>query len=200
MAEQHRDWATLPLDADRPRVVVIGGSEAAGKGASDGEHHWSSIVAAARGWDEVNLARAGTGYLTEAEPDVCGQRACPNFPAVVAEAVALGPSVVIISGGNADASLPLDEVAAAIGATIDAVRVGLPEATIIAVGPLASTPTDDLIRLDAAVKQAASAGGVKFVSLLAPNVLTGDMVSEGGTVLNDAGHAAVAARVVAAVA
>lgn len=195
-----QDFPTLTFDAERPLAVFIGGSQAAGAGASDTEQRWTSLLADGRGWEEENIARSETGYVTAAEPAMCAQDRCPSFRDSVAETVAQGPGVVVVSGGDRDLGLPPSEVGDAIAATYRGLRTGLPNATIIAVGPMFTTsaPSQDILAIDAAVQEAASSIGATYVSLIAPNVLNPSMLSADGTVINDAGHAAVAARVAAA--
>lgn len=195
-----QSWPVLPLDEDRPVAIFLGGSAAAGDGASDAVHRWASILAEARGWEESNLARAGTGYLTDSEPGKCGQPTCPNLRDALAEAVKVGPGIVVVSGGEIDQVDEADPVDAAITATYQGLRIGLPNARIIAVGPAStvSEPDARVVAIDASVQRAASAIGATYVSLLTPNVLSRSMLSADGTVVNDAGHAAIAARIAAA--
>lgn len=193
-------WPVLALDEDRPIAIFLGGSAAAGAGASDAVHRWTSILAEARGWEEANLARPGTGYLTGAKPGKCGQGTCPNFRDALAEAVKRGPGIVVVSGGEVDQVKPSDAVDTAVTATYQGLRIGLPNANIIAVGPVSTTsePKARIVAIDAAVQRAASAVGATYVSLLTPNVLSRSMLSADGNVINDAGHAAIAARIAAA--
>src|SRR4051812_899287 len=46
------------------RVVFIGDSYSAGVGNSDHSKRWTTIVAKAEGWREINIAKGATGYLT----------------------------------------------------------------------------------------------------------------------------------------
>lgn len=193
-------WPVLALDEDRPVAIFLGGASAAGAGASDQGHRWTSVLASARAWVEVNLAKTGTGYLTESEPAVCGQPACPNFQNALAEAVNSGPGIVVVSGGEVDEVEDSDAIDAAIAATYQGLRTGLPNATIVAVGPQSTTPepSSSVVAVDAAVQREAAAIGATYVSLLEPNPLSPSMLSAEGDVINDGGHAAIAARVAAA--
>ncbi|TFD31736.1 SGNH/GDSL hydrolase family protein [Cryobacterium cryoconiti] len=195
-----QSWPVLTLDEDRPVAVFLGGSSAAGGGSSDEVNRWSSILSEARGWEEANLARNGTGYLIGAQPDECGQPTCPNIRDALAEAVEAGPGIVVISGGEFDQAEDFETVNDAVRTTYQGLRVGLPNASIIAVGPVStvSEPTAPIVAIDAAVQREAAAIGATYVSLLAPNVLSRAMLSADGAVINDAGHAAIAARIAAA--
>lgn len=183
-----------------PRAVFIGDSYTQGTGASDKETtRWTSLVAANKGWEQINLGRGGTGYVTTSGVNGCGKEYCPSYPEMIAEAVAAQPDLVVVAGGQNDlramADTP-DVVIAGINTTYSSLRAALPGARIIAVGPsTASTVNNTVIALDEAVKAAAAANGAEYISLLDPAVLTPEMIAPDGSHANDAGHAAIAARV-----
>ena len=182
------------------RAVFIGDSYTRGTGASSPALRWTSLVAVARGWQEQNLGLGGTGYLTTAGVKGCGQASCPSYPDVVDEAVAAEPEIVVVGGGQNDfrafESDP-QAVVDAVDETYARLRRGLPEAQLIAVGP--STPgrvTGTVKAMDAAVQKAAEANRVTYVSLIRPEpVLSRDMVIADGVHVDDAGHRAIADRV-----
>jgi hypothetical protein len=185
---------TLAADPPRPVAVFIGDAYSAGIGASEGAKRWTSIVASSQGWEEVNLAHGGSGYLSDGGDDDCGGAPCVNYQTTVADAVRLGAAVVVVAGGSNDQDGDIDAVNAAVLSTYQGIRVGLPSAKIIAVGPTAPEVTADLRAIDGAVERAATAVGATYVSLLDPPVVTAAPLPDGAFV-DDEGHAAIADRV-----
>ena len=197
--------ATTPTPSPTARplaAVFMGDSYSAGMGASAPALRWTTLVADQEGWIELNAARAGTGYLKASGGTLCGNELCPNYLHVVPHVIRAEPGVVVVAGGQNDlGAFPAKRAAtiAAITQTFADLRRGLPGARIVAVGP--STPwaiTPDLIALDAAVQDAAAMVGAEYLSLIKPNVLVPAMISPDGVHVSDAGHAAIAARVIAA--
>lgn len=190
-----RETGTFPVVqavSNQPIAVFLGGSESVG---TKGHASWPTLVSQARGWQQVNLAHAGTGY---AQTGSCGSQTCPTFLESVPQVVALNPQIVVVAGGwqeNGDKT----DVSVQVAQTFQTLHQGLPHATIIAVGPGSSDakPSDAVLNTDAAVKTAASSLGLVYVSLLDPPLLSQSMFADGA--LNDSGQAAIAARIAAAV-
>jgi lysophospholipase L1-like esterase len=184
-------------------AAFIGDSATQGAGASGPETRWVTLVATAEGWEPLNLGRSGTGYLSSAEPTVCGKTKCPNYQEMARIAVVQKPDVVLVSGGQSDFDMFAKDpaaVTAAISSTYDVLRAGLPDATIYAIGPLTTGPINKAtIAFDAAVRDAATKAKATYVSLLEPNVVKSSFIGPDGVHLNDAGYAALAARVEEAV-
>lgn len=179
-------------------VVFIGDSYTHGTGSSSKAMRWSSLVSAAAGWTEQNLGRGGTGYKKTSSKNGCGLQYCPNYAEMVAQAAALHPGVVVVSGGQNDFRSDFAEVEPMISKTYSDLRAALPDAEIIAVGPsIIGTVGPSVIGFDAAVQSAAAAVGARYVSLSSPDVLEPSMATEDGGHVADSGHAAIAAAVVA---
>jgi len=187
---------TVVADAEPPLAAFIGDSYAAGTGATSIKRRWTTLVAADQGWRELNLARQGTGYLATASVDECGQPTCPNYEVMLRDAVRARAAVVVVSGGQDDGPRDPARVARAVQATYEAVRVGLPDAEIIAVGPSAIEPSSRIRAVDDAVREAAADVDATYVSLLRPTVIKPAMVAEDEVNVNNAGHAAIARRVI----
>lgn len=180
-------------------AVFIGDSYTQGIGASGPGRRWVSLVSVKEGWEPQNLGRSGTGYLATGSPSECGQVKCPNYVAMVPLAVAVHPDFVFVSGGQSDFETFLKDPASvitAIDATYSSLRAGLPDTPIYAIGPSATgAVTKQILEFDTAVNAAAKRVGATYVSLLQPNIIKPTFVAADRAHVNDAGHAAIAARV-----
>jgi len=197
------DSPTPASPTDRDVAVFLGDSYTQGWGASEPIARWTTLVAYGAGWTEVNQGQGGTGYVTTAGVASCGQDDCPTYPDRVADIVAAAPDVVVIAGGQNDRwALATDPalVQAAVDRTFSLLREGLPNARLIAVGPSTAEPATAMItELDGWVRAAADRVDAEYVSLLDPVVIQSDMVAPDGVHVNDAGHRAIADRVLATV-
>ncbi|TFC05538.1 SGNH/GDSL hydrolase family protein [Cryobacterium adonitolivorans] len=184
-----------------PVAVFVGDSYTQGLGASSPVTRWSTLVAEEAGWTEVNQGLGGTGYVTAASAIDCGQKQCPTYPDRVADVIASAPDVVVIAGGQNDRwALGTDPqfVRAAVNETFRLIRAELPNARLIAVGPSTAEPaTAMLTDLDGWVQAAAHRVDAEYVSLLDPVVIRAEMVVADGVHVDDAGHRAIADRVLA---
>jgi len=193
------DAAEPTTPAQAPVAVFLGDSYTQGYGAVPVERRWSSLVAADAGWTEVNQGLGGTGYVTTATPHACGLDACPTYVERVPGVIAAAPDIVVIAGGQNDrwalAGNP-ERVRAAVDATFDGIRQGLPDARMIAVGPSTAEPATALIvELDDWVQAAAERVGAEYVSLIDPVLIEESMVAPDGVHVTDAGYRALADRV-----
>lgn len=186
-----------PTASKLPTAVFMGDSYTQGVGASTVDKRWTSVLSVKEGWQEVNLGRGGTGYVTTSTS--CGLPACPAYPAMVADAVAAKPQTVVVSGGQNDfAAYSKDPAAveAAVRQVFQKLRAALPDVKIVAVGP--STPyglEKTVTALDASVQREAHAVGAAYVSLISPNVVAPEMLTADRSHVNDSGHAAIAKAV-----
>jgi lysophospholipase L1-like esterase len=186
----------------RGPVVFLGDSVTEGTSATSPAKRWTALVAAQLGQEEVNLGHARTGYLRQGPADSCGSQPCPSFSGSVEDVVAAKPATVVVTGGGNDTALPADDVAAAVSATLTALRKALPDARIYVVNPwwdLREVP-DSLAPLTTTVQVAAKEAGATFLDTKQPLVGSPALMVEGGTNPNDAGHAVLAKAVSAAIA
>jgi lysophospholipase L1-like esterase len=192
-----------PTPTAAPDAVFLGDSYTLGRGASARALGWTTLVAQKTGWTEVNQGVGGTGYNTVSGLVGCSAEYCPTYVTRAMDVIAADPDIVVVSGGQNDRPwLAADPAAvrAAVDETYRLIRQGLPDARIIAVGP--STPeaaTPAITELDAWVQAAALRVDAEYVSLLDPVTITAPMVAPDGVHVNDSGHRAIAARVIAAV-
>jgi len=189
--------------ATSPTAVFIGDSFTQGVGASGPEARWVTLVALKEGWEPLNLGQSGSGYVAVASTADCPDADCRTFPQSATLAVDDKPAVVVIAGSQSDseafAKTPAI-VEAAITATFQAVRAGLPNAKIIAMGvPSIGTPSKSVTAYDAKIKDAVLAVGGTFVNLLDPPLLKPSLIGPDGVHPNDAGYDAIAQRVEAGI-
>lgn len=201
VAAAYEAGKTLATTAARPLAAFIGDSYTQGYGASSKETNWVALVAAGKGWGNDNFGRGGTGYVTNSDLKGCGLAVCPNYQEMVEVAAGSMPAVVVVAGGQNDIPAFVADparVKAAIRATYADLRAALPNAEIVAVGP--STPFEidaGVVEFDQVVRDAAAVAGARYVSLIEPEVLQPDMVLSDKAHVNDAGHKAIAERVLA---
>lgn len=190
-----------PTPAPGP-VAFLGDSVTEGATASTPARRWTALVAAELGKKEVNLGHARTGYLRRGPANSCRAQPCPNFQAAVADVVAAKPSTVIVTGGGNDTPLRAEDVAAAVTTTLTSLHKALPEARLYVVNPwwdLREVP-DSLASLTATVRAAATTSGATFLDTQQPLVGKPELMVDGGTDPNDAGHLALATAVTTAIA
>lgn len=194
------EWPTMATSPQPPVALFIGDSYTSGSGASSTAKRWTTLVAASQGWRESNLALGGTGYLTSASAAQCGKPSCPDYRGVIAEAAQVDAAVVVVSGGASDRNQSIAAERDAISTFYRTVRESFPTAKVIAVGPIAPKARigASVVQMDEDVRSAAAAIGALYVDMLDPVVLSAKMVASDHANANDAGHAAIAARVEAA--
>jgi lysophospholipase L1-like esterase len=182
-----------------PLALFIGDSYAAGAGASTASARWTSLAAHELGWEEVNKARGGTGYVTASDRSGCGREYCPPFPEVLADPFDRVPDIVVISGGRNDPS-DLDAFRAGVAATLARVRSTWPEAELVVTNPLWDDnplPPGISARLDVIVDVAAQYDAL-VLDLGQPLVGRPEFVASDGVQPNDDGHQTIASAFVAA--
>lgn len=195
---------TPPDEPQEPVALFLGDSYTAGTGSSDDSSRWSSLVSSELDWDEVNQAQGGTGYISTSGVDGCGREYCPPYREVLDDlSETFTPDVVLVAGGQNDFDNLADNgdaVSDAIGATYDEIRSRFPDARLIAVGPSVLGPVSDIvIALDAEVQDAAATVDAEYVSMIDPPVLEPDMDTGDGAHVGNAGHQAIADRVLQAI-
>lgn len=194
-----RASTTTPDGGKHPIAVFVGDSYTTGYYASRPETRWSTRVARAEGWVEVNLGRPGTGYTASTVAAQCGWYACPAYSAMIPAIRQIHPPIVIVAGGLNDGRFATSSAeSGAIWRFYSSLRSALPHAEIIAVGPnYVGTGANQpfALKQDADVKRSAQRVGARYVDMLHPNVLAPADVYSDGIHPNDDGHAAIAARV-----
>ncbi|PVZ95896.1 hypothetical protein DDQ50_05370 [Amnibacterium flavum] len=177
-----------PDDA-APRVVVIGQSPTSDPGG------WPGQLANARGFEVVALLTSDSSYLPAAG---CSGDACRTYADLVTEAIALDPDYVVVAGGASVAGVDQSTILSIVRSTLAGLRVGLPDATILAAGPLPDAADQTgATYLDGVIRQVTADLGLSYVSLSAPPVVLAPD-SAVPPALDAGGAADVASRVAAA--
>lgn len=181
---------TPTADAAPATVAFLGDSYTAGEGATAPGRRWTTLLSAANNWIEVNVGAVGTGYSTAGSGP-----GASAFTSRVAQIVASAPDIVVVSGGRFDytSTASATEVSAAIAATFDLLRAGLPESQIVATSPIwdvEETPAR-LQEIASEVRAAVEGVGGLYLDVGQPLIRDEGLVAPGGIVPTDAGHAAL---------
>ncbi len=112
----------------RPVVVAIGDSIMKGHGLNAAQA-WPDLLAVENHWNLTNLACDGAGFGTAGDPNDCGT----NFSGLVQQAVALHPSVILISGSSNDLGVDNDALNVDTDTVAQNLRAALPTATIVGI-------------------------------------------------------------------
>jgi lysophospholipase L1-like esterase len=150
------------------------------------------------GWEEVNLGRGGTGYVTSSNAAGCGLQYCPTFVEMAEPAIATNPDIVVISGGQNDGTKVVRSAASKLFA---ALRKALPNARIYVISPLwrSTQIPASLQQISAEVKAAAAATGVTYVEVGNPLQDQPELFSADGTHPTAAGYKKLATAITAAI-
>jgi lysophospholipase L1-like esterase len=177
----------------RPIVAAfIGDSYTVGFAASTPDRRWTSLVAKAEGWEELNFGEAGSGYITKGFGGT-------SYLGRVEQVVKARPDVVFVAGGQNDASSNAD-VAAAVRAILLELRQGLPDAKIYVLGPTwpDTQPPAGLLVVEKAARDAAAEVDARFIPALDWLAGRPELIAPDGIHPNDAGHQEIANGVIAA--
>lgn len=162
------------------RTVFIGDSFTAGVGG-DGTR-WSSLFAHENGWDEVNLANGGTGYVSflsgPAARYACGANLCPDYLRAAEDVADRRPERIFVAGGRNDRKFPLQRVDAASKALFTKLRKENPQAKVYVISPFWSAteyPTW-LAQEAAAIERNAKATGCTYLQVGSPLTGRSDLI------------------------
>lgn len=174
-------------------AAFLGDSYTTGVGASTPALRWTTLVAQKEGWGEANFGEAGSGYITKGFDGT-------SYLRRVQEVIDVRPDIVVVAGGQNDLASNGD-VDAAVQATLELLREGLPVAKMYVVGPTWAQrqPPPKLVEIETAVRKAAAEVDAQFIPALDWIADRPDLMAPDNIHPNDAGHTLIADRVVAAV-
>jgi acyl-CoA thioesterase I len=143
-----------------PVLYVLGDSYATG--FTHGEDNaYPEVIEDRTCWDVEVDGEDGTGYVNP------GSRKNGQLTYLerVPRAVTAHPRIVLIQGSDNDIRYPPDQITRAAERTYDAVHTALPDARLVAVGPIQvpAVPLPQLERVRDALVQATSAKDVQFI-------------------------------------
>lgn len=126
------DASTVASSGAGPVVAFYGDSYTRGTGASAEETRWSTIIAAQRGWREINRSENGLGFVNRRDTMGAG---LDDIPSLIIDD---RPDIVFVTMGlndNFSYDRAADQIHARIDDDLDRLREGLPAARIIVVEP-----------------------------------------------------------------
>ncbi|RKT33688.1 lysophospholipase L1-like esterase [Microbacterium sp. AG1240] len=173
-------------------IAFLGDSWAGGAGVPGGgpDNSYAARTAREIGWPYDIFAGGGTGYTFPENT---------RFMSRVAPLIEAAPDVVVVQGSSNDYRASEEEIRQAADEVFAAIRAGLPEARIYALGvfdsPGAPTDLNDVSRR--AVSAAAAASGVTWIDGNADGWLNVETDFADGYHPNEGGHQKVADQLAA---
>ncbi|WP_179272190.1 SGNH/GDSL hydrolase family protein [Rhodococcus sp. 05-2254-6] len=176
-----------------PVVVFLGDSYSKGIGASTNGKRWTTLVSAAMGWSELNLAEGGSGYTTT----YLGQKT--DYAIKLDVVAAAQPDIVVVSGGRNDYEAGTSSVTGAVALSLfEAIKAAAPNTEVIVTSPIwdSTEPPADFATLIDGVKAATASAVARYLDIGEPLADHPDMIDPDGLHPNDAGHRIIAGAVV----
>ncbi|MFC4243333.1 SGNH/GDSL hydrolase family protein [Gryllotalpicola reticulitermitis] len=183
--------STAATPTTRPTVAFVGDGYAESLDASSPEKGFPALVGKAEGWKVDVIACTNAGYIVSGD---CGTNYAGLIPKIVAEK----PSIVVVTGGRNDTPQS-QSTASAANSFYSQLSSALPAATIYAVSPVWDSTQGPLPLgvVQSSVKAAAAGNGATYLDIGEPLRGHPEYISS-GVVPNDAGYAAIALAIEAA--
>lgn len=175
-----------------PVVAFLGDSYSKGIGASTNGKRWTTLVSAAMGWSELNLAEGGSGYTTT----YLGQKT--DYSIKLDVITAAQPDIVVVSGGRNDYEAGTASITGAVALSLfEAIKANAPQTKLIVTSPIwdATEPPADFATLIDGVKSATASAGGRYLDIGEPLANNPVMLDLDGLHPNDSGHRAIATKV-----
>lgn len=172
-----------------PVVAFLGDSYSKGIGASTNGKRWTTLVSAAMGWSELNLAEGGSGYTTT----YLGQKT--DYSIKLDVITAAQPDIVVVSGGRNDYEAGAASITGAVALSLfEAIKAVAPNTQVIVTNPIwdSTEPPADFATLIDGVEAAASNAGTLYLDIGEPLADHPEWIDPDGLHPNDAGHWAIA--------
>ena len=176
-----------------PVVVFLGDSYSKGIGASTNGKRWTTLVSAAMGWSELNLAEGGSGYTTS----YLGQKT--DYAIKLDIVAAAQPDILVVSGGRNDYEAGTSSITGAVAVSLfQAIKAAAPNTEVIVTSPIwdSTVPPADFATLIDGVKTATESAGARYLDIGEPLADHPDMIDPDGLHPNDAGHRTIAGAVI----
>ena len=176
-----------------PVVAFLGDSYSKGIGASSNGQRWTTLVSAAMGWSELNLAEGGSGCTTS----YLGQKT--DYGMKLDVLAAAQPDVVVVSGGRNDYEAGTASVTGAVASSLfAAIKAAAPNTEVIVTSPIwdSTKPPADFATLIDGVKAATASAEARYLDIGEPLADHPDMIDPDGLHPNDAGHRTIAGAVI----
>lgn len=179
--------------ASEQTALFIGDSYTTGSRASEPSARWTSKVAAASRWQEINEGRGGTGYISTSDRRGCGRDYCPTYQEVIESLSGLAPEIVVISGGRNDGQRAPADYERVVESTLKSASAKWPQAEIIVTSPIWDDEQPSWApEMAQAVKTAADKTQATYVDLGQPLLGHPEYLSADSIHPNDAGYEAIA--------
>ncbi|OZD78700.1 hypothetical protein CH260_02530 [Rhodococcus sp. 05-2256-B2] len=178
-----------------PVVAFLGDSYSKGIGASSNGQRWTTLVSAAMGWSELNLAEGGSGYTTT----YLGQKT--DYAIKLDVVAAAQPDIVVVSGGRNDYEAGTASVTGAVASSLfAAIKAAAPNTEVLVTSPIwdATEPPADFPTLIDGVKAATASAEARYLDIGEPLADHPDMIDPDGLHPNNEGHQIIASAVVSA--
>ncbi|AZG47162.1 SGNH/GDSL hydrolase family protein [Gordonia insulae] len=149
-----------------PVLYVLGDSYATG--FTHGEDNaYPEVIEDRTCWDVEVDGEDGTGYVNSGSR----KNGQSTYPERVPRAASAHPRIVLIQGSDNDIRYPPEQITRAAERTYDEVRTALPDARLVAVGPVQvpAIPLPQLERVRDALERATAAKDVQFIDPIALN-------------------------------
>jgi acyl-CoA thioesterase-1 len=178
--------ATAPpsaASAPATAAVILGDSYTAAESGG-----YAGRLAGLMGWDATIMGQGGTGYVNPGQAEE-GDSAYPDR---IPDVIAAAPEFVLVQGSTNDGDG--SGLAEAADSVFSQLREGLPEATIVAVGPVAapSIPRDKLDVARTTLAEVAAAYSVQFIDPVEEGWLSDPALYSDGVHPSFEGHSQLA--------
>ena len=185
---------TTSVPESVPVVAFLGDSYSKGIGASTNGKRWTTLLSAAMGWSELNLAEGGSGYTTT----YLGQKT--DYSIKLDVITAAQPDIVVVSGGRNYYEAGTASITGAVALSLfAAIKAAANQTKLIVTSPIwdATEPPTEFATLIDGVKAATASAGGRYLDIGEPLAAQPDMIAPDGLHPNDAGHRAIATAVLA---
>lgn len=177
-------------------MAFLGDSYSKGLGASSNGKRWTTLVSAAMGWSELNLAEGGSGYTTT----YLGQKT--DYSIKLDVIAAADPDLVVVSGGRNDYEAGTSAVVGAVAASLfESIKSRAPNAELIVTSPIwdSTEAPPDFAILGNDLHAAAMSADARYLQIGEPLADHPEMMDHDGLHPNDLGHRSVAEAAVQAI-